>query len=63
LGPTGGGNQESNTLGLRAIVVDIRPRLARSIIFTTIVVSFLTVKYRFLRLRLRHFIFVTKIRY
>jgi len=43
------------------MVVEIRPRLARNIIFTIVVVSSMTVKCRFLQLRLRHFIPVTKI--
>jgi len=46
------------------MVAEIRPRLARNAIFTTIVVSLLTVKYMFSRFQqLHHFISATKMRY
>jgi len=45
------------------MVVDIRLRLARNIIFTTTVGSLLTIKYKFSQLRLCHFISVTKIHF
>jgi len=54
--------EKGNSLGVRAMVAHIRPRLARNI-FTAIVVSLLTVQFRFSQLRLRHFISATKIRY
>jgi len=46
---------------MKTMAVEIRSSLARNIIFSIVVVSLLTVKCRFSRLRLRHFISVTKI--
>jgi len=43
------------------MVVEIRTRLATNIIFTTVVMSLLTVKYQFSQLQLHHFISATKI--
>jgi len=44
-------NKEWNNLGVRAMVAEIRPRLATNVIFTTVVVSLLILKYKFSRLR------------
>jgi len=62
LGPPGACYQEWNNLGVRAMLAEIRDRLARNIIFTTIVASLLTTKYDwFSRLRLCQFTPATKI--
>jgi len=61
LGPTEDCYKNWNNLVMKTMVVGIRPRLARNIIFNIVGVSLLTVKCRFLRLRLRHFISVTRI--
>ena len=64
-GPTGACYQEWNNLVARGMVAESKRRLAtnRPNIFADVVVSLLTVKYRFPRLRFRHFISATKIRY
>jgi len=45
------------------MVAESSLRLATNIIFTTVFVSLLSVNYRLLQLRLRHFISLTKVRY
>jgi len=47
LGPTWACYQEWNNLGVRSMVAKIRLSLTKNIIFTTVVVSLLTIKYRF----------------
>jgi len=42
---------------MRVMAVEVKPRLGRSIIFTTVVVLLLTVNYCFLRLWLHHYIY------
>jgi len=42
---------------MRVMVAEVEPRLARSIIFTTVVVLLLTINHCFLRLWLRHYIY------
>jgi len=41
-------DKSGNSLGMRMMVAEIRPKLARNIIFNNIVVSLLIVKYWFL---------------
>jgi len=63
LGPTGDCYLDWNNLGVKVVVAETRPRLAANIIFTTLLVSLLSVNYWFLRLWFGHFTSATKISY
>jgi len=53
--------KEWKNLGVRAMLAETKPRVATNIIFTTVVMSLLTLKYPFLGLQICHFVFATMI--
>jgi len=55
--------EEWKNLGVKAMVAEIKLRLATTIIFNTIVGSLVTLKYLFLQLQIRHFISATNLCY
>jgi len=62
-GPTGPYYQEWNNLIARGMVAESKHRLTTNNNFINVVVSLLTAKYQFSRLRLHYFITSTKIHY